>query len=387
MSNILQLGPRELYEFITGALGCRQVPYIAGPPGIGKSQIVQQVANDAEAKVIDLRLSQMLSEDLTGIPERDAEKGKAYYLPFDRFPLEGDEVPDGYNGWMLFLDELSSATEEVLAAIYSVILDRVVGGHKLHPKCLVIAAGNRASDSAIARELPDTLITRMLPCEMKVKVNDWSFWAKHQAKNKNDAVISFIEKHPNMLYTPLAKDAREELETYATPRGWEKVFAHVNAHEKLAASKPREDDAGIPIKDDEPQGTPLTDLTYHLIIAAVGPMAAKAFKEDYDENISLPFPWEVAASPSSTRIPSAHIAKAKLIKNLADHYVTQSTQTQDALLVYVNRVGGEYGELMYNEISGRLGDTTSDHRMRTLIRDRLHLDNGGSSSSSNNSFR
>src|SRR6056297_1565877 len=126
-SSIMQLSPSETYEFVTAALACRQVPYVAGPPAIGKSQVIHQVAEAADALMIDLRLSQMLSEDMTGLPERDEKSGKAIYLPFDTFPLEGDPIPDGYSGWFLFLDELSSATEEVLAAAYSIILDHSVG--------------------------------------------------------------------------------------------------------------------------------------------------------------------------------------------------------------------------------------------------------------------
>ncbi len=41
-----------------------------GPPGVGKSQIVQQIASSHGAKVIDVRLPQMEPSDLRGIPMR-----------------------------------------------------------------------------------------------------------------------------------------------------------------------------------------------------------------------------------------------------------------------------------------------------------------------------
>lgn len=391
MSRLVVLTPRETYEFTVGALACRQVPYIAGPPAIGKSQLVAQIAEDSNALMIDMRLSQMLSEDMTGIPERNPETGKAYYLPFDRFPLEGDKVPDGYDGWILFLDELSSTSEEVLAAAYSLILDRIVGGHKLHPKCLVVAAGNRASDSAIARELPDTLITRMLPIEMQVSTNDWLFWAKKKKGYENHAVVDFIDKNPTQLYVPLNKKDRQELESYPTPRGWEKVFAHIDAHERRSMTKnqqlPKTDQAGIPIDDDNPGLDPMDDLTFNLVASAVGPMAAKAFREHYDDNISLPFPWDVAQSPSSTRIPSSQIAKAKMINSLANYYVTTGTQAQDHLVTYVNRIGGEYAELFYTTVSEKMGTTPSDERHKERLQDRLGIGLlGGGKSKTSSSF-
>ncbi|UAT28862.1 ATPase [Dinoroseobacter phage vB_DshP-R7L] len=389
-NDILKLAPSEVYEFVTAALGMKQVPYIAGPPAIGKSQVIHQVAEDANALMIDLRLSQMLSEDMTGLPERDEKRGKAIYLPFETFPLEGDPIPDGYSGWLLFLDELSSATEEVLAAAYSIILDRMVGGKKLHPKCLVVAAGNRASDSAIARELPDTLITRMLPCEMKVSSKDWLYWAGNHTK-KNEAVVDFIRKDPKMLYAPTKSKERQELETYATPRGWEKVMAHVNFHEaKTKKEEKAVDSAGIPTDKVVASGEPIPPMIFNLMAAAVGPMAARSFKEEYDENIQLPFPWEIAQSPASSRIPSAGVAKARLMDDLSKYFMESDSQTRDNVLIYVNRIGGEYSELFVSQIKGNLKDTSSDKRLLTEISERLNIDPllgtapiGGGSSGSN----
>lgn len=370
----VRLTPSEVYEFVTIALQAGQVPYVAGPPAVGKSQIVHQVAEDANAKMIDLRLSQMLSEDLTGLPERDEKRGKAIYLPFDTFPLEGDKVPDGYSGWLLFLDELPSASEEVLAAVYSLLLDRTVGGKKLHPKCLVVAAGNRASDSAIARELPDTLITRMVPCEMKVSPKDWLRWAKGFA-GSNQAVMDFIKKDSKMLYAPIKATEREELEVFPTPRGWEKAMAFVNLHEKHNCKEEEGvDAAGVPTGEMVMSGAPIKDQYFNLIAGSVGLMTAKTFVDEYNENIQLPYPWEIAQAAASARIPSAGVAKAKLMTDMAEFFVNSDNQTRENCLIYINRVGGEYSELFLNEVKGQLGDTASDKRLLEDIGDRLNID-------------
>lgn len=370
-----ELSPREIYEFIVGALHAQQVPYIAGPPGIGKSQILAQVAEGANAKLIDVRLSQMLSEDITGIPERDKERNKAIYLPFETFPLEGDPIPDGYDGWIVLLDELSSASEEILAATYSIILDRTAGGRKLHPKCLIVAAGNRSTDSAIARRLPDTLITRMLPATMKTNIEDWKIWAK-QAKHRNDTVIDFLTHHSTLLHSDVNQENREELESYPTPRGWEKVMQQVNLFEATAKTEPITDSAGIPIASNPDTASAKLDyMTQHLIYAAVGPIAGKAFVTEYNDNAALPFPWEIAASPSSTRIPVENAKQIKLTKQLAEFMLKNAgNQTQDALLIYVNRMGPEMGEIFYNKVDQTLGQTPSDNRLRETIRSRLNID-------------
>lgn len=372
--SVVKLSPSKAYEFIVRALKEHQVPYISGPSAIGKSQVVHKIAKDANAKIIDLRLSQMLSEDLTGLPERDSDRGKAVYLPFDTIPLENDSIPNGYSGWLLFTDELSSAQEEVLAAAYSIYLDRMVGGKKIHPKCLIVAAGNRSFDSAIARELPDTLLTRMLPFEMIVNHRDWINWANEN--NINEAIINFIEKEPSQLYAFVDAASRSELEIFATPRGWEKASAHLTAHENSVKQVAKVDKAGVPIplKEGEKIMEPVDDITFSLMAASVGRIAAQAFRDDYDEAIQLPYPWEVAQSPNSTRIPNTGVGKIQLSKDLAKFFLESDTQSRDAVLCYMNRMGGEHGAYFYKVIKDNIGTTNSDLNLLQNLEKRLKIE-------------
>lgn len=368
------LTPKHTKEFIINALMMREIPYISGPPGIGKSDIVAQVADEFNLLLIDERLSQKLPEDLSGLPSLDAETNKATYNPFDTFPMKGDPIPDGYSGWLIFLDELSSATEEVMAAIYSLLLGHRVGGKEVHPKALIVAAGNRSTDSAIARPLPDTLITRMLPCEMKVSSKDWLSWATEPTTDSNETVIDFIKKYPDMLLGTVDPSKRAELETYPTPRGWNRMFKIVKLHEKQTAKskKPAKDAAGIPMAH-QSTGAVITPGIMALMTASVGVMAAKAFQEHYDETMQLPYPWEVAQSPASTRIPSTTMGRAKLTADLAEHFVDSQEQSRDSILQFINRMDKECAALFTQILSESLGQTQSDLKMISDIKKRLSV--------------
>jgi hypothetical protein len=371
-----EMTPSEVMLFIGQCLLMKEIPYVAGEPAIGKSDVFEQVADSMGLKLIDIRLSMRLPEDLTGIPSLDPATGKARYNPFDTFPMEGDEIPKGYHGWMILFDELPSASEEVLAASYSVFLGHKLGDNKIHPRALICAAGNRASDSAIARVLPDTLLTRMLPVEMRATAKDWLKWANAlPANKKHDAVIDFIKKYPSQLLSTVPADKRAELETYQSPRGWARVFKIVHLHEKLsqAKMKPAVDNAGVPVPGSSQGGVVLTEDITRLIGAAVGKMGAKAFQEHYDETMQLPYPWEVAQSPSSTRIPSTTIGKAKVSADLAEHFIGTQEQSREALIVYMNRMGGEERALFVQTIVEKLGDTQSDQRLISDIKKRLNV--------------
>lgn len=363
------LSATQVKTFIENALEIREIPYISGPPGIGKSDIVTQTAENWGLKLVDVRLSQMLPEDLTGLPSLNEVKGKAEYNPFETFPMEGDTIPDGFHGWLIFLDELSSASEEVMSAIYSLLLGHSVGGKKVHPKALLIAAGNRASDSAIARELPDTLITRMLPVEMLVKSKDWLKWAKN-FPGKNDSIIGFIEKYPAMLISTTDASKREELETYNNPRGWGKMFKVMNLHEKrVAAARAKAGpSSGV-------SGVITPDIAA-LLFSGVGTMPGKSFVDDYNEEMKLPECYEIAQSPSSTKIPTTQVARTKTCENLSTYFLSAGEQSREAILQYVNRMSGvnaEDGELFMSLIESQLGATASDKALVKDVGQRLQV--------------
>ena len=123
-----------------------------GPPGVGKSQAVRQIAKEIEAStgkevaVTDVRLLLFNPIDLRGIPTANADKTLAVWLKPQIFQMSDRE--DLIN--ILFLDEISAAPQSVQAAAYQITLDRVVGEHKLPDNCIVIAAGNRVTDKSVS---------------------------------------------------------------------------------------------------------------------------------------------------------------------------------------------------------------------------------------------
>lgn len=112
----MQVKTNQATSMITKFIRARLVPMLWGSPGIGKSSIVHKIAEEHGLKVIDLRLSQCDPTDLMGFPSIDQARKRAGYMPMDTFPIEGEQVSEGYNGWLLFLDEANSASLAVQAA-------------------------------------------------------------------------------------------------------------------------------------------------------------------------------------------------------------------------------------------------------------------------------
>jgi len=195
------------------------VPFIQSSPGMGKSSIVKAIANDYKLQLIDHRLSTSAPEDFTGIPQ--FKEGKATFTPFDLFPLEGDNPPKGFKGWLLFLDEFNSAPRHIQAAAYKLILDRQVGQHQLHEDVFIVCAGNKQTDKAITTELSTAMASRLVHLTLEVSSQDWVNKVAIPLGFSNE-VIAYISAYPDRLidFDP-NKNTQEK--TFCCPRTWEFV--------------------------------------------------------------------------------------------------------------------------------------------------------------------
>ena len=95
---------QQIAQHLPILLKSKLVPYLKGSPAIGKSSVAHQVAKQLGLKVIDIRLAECDPTDLQGFPYFDQETKKASYYPLNTFPTENDTVPEGYNGWLVFLN-------------------------------------------------------------------------------------------------------------------------------------------------------------------------------------------------------------------------------------------------------------------------------------------
>ena len=93
--------------------------FLWGPPGIGKSELVADLAQELGGYMIDLRLGQMEPTDIRGIPFYNKDSGKMDWAePVD---LPTEEFAKDYPVVVLFLDEMNSAAPSVQAAAYQLI--------------------------------------------------------------------------------------------------------------------------------------------------------------------------------------------------------------------------------------------------------------------------
>jgi len=194
---------------IRKAIQTRRPTFLWGPPGIGKSDVVKQIGEQAGREVIDVRLALWEPTDIKGIPYYNADQGKMVWAPPSELPTDPESTA------IIFLDELNSAPPAVQAAAYQLILNRAVGTYKLPKGVDLVAAGNREGDRGVTYRMPAPLANRFVHLEMKVDFDDFQDWA---TLNKvHPEVVGYVGFAKQDLYD---FDPKSPSKSFATPRSW-----------------------------------------------------------------------------------------------------------------------------------------------------------------------
>ncbi len=203
MESAITVTPAALPEVLLHLAVVRPV-FVWGQPGIGKSSLVRAFADSLGLECVTLLGTQLAPEDLIGVPElRD---GRSRFAPPETIARD--------RPYCLFLDELNSATPEVQKAFYSLILDRRIGGYELVAGSIVIGAGNRASDNALARPMASALVNRLVHIHLRASAADWLGWA--MANAIHPWIVDYITQRPDHLWSRPPKTE----EPFSTPRSW-----------------------------------------------------------------------------------------------------------------------------------------------------------------------
>lgn len=226
-------------------------PFIWGHRGLGKSALVQQVAAENNWGFIDLRCSQLEASDIRGLPDRI--DGRTHYLPPADMPIgdmtneeimnklgdvpeEGDieaeriyannllKLQSRFQNGILFIDEVNRAQDDVLQAIFQLVLDRRVGMYALPPGWCVVAAGNFMEGYMVTGFNDPAFLNRFSHLTLsggETTLEEWVYYMSAAHGEHATNVVEFASQ--NMKY--LDGDVNGELGFSIQPsrRSWDMV--------------------------------------------------------------------------------------------------------------------------------------------------------------------
>ncbi len=313
-------------EFLATRSGHHNPVMLWGPPGVGKSQIIAQVAARHDVPVIDIRLSQMEPSDLRGIPFRIQDRVE-WAVP----AMLPDAERHGAEG-VLFLDEITSAPPSVSAAAYQLILDRRLGAYEVPPGWAIFAAGNRQGDRGVTYTMPAPLANRFTHLDVDVNLDDWVIWA--YANGIDERIIGFLRFRPELLFD---FDPAHNPTAFPSPRSWE--FAH-NALQKFG---------------DQP------DLLLGVLQGCVGPAAGvelHAFITNLDRMPDLDAIMRGEEVPTPEAIDLQYAVASALVGRAIRHKDTpRATEVHGYILDYAGRFPQrEMGVMLVSDMQRAVGE-------------------------------
>jgi len=194
------------------------VPVILwGPPGIGKTDRITQLANELGWPLITVLASIRQPDDFAGLPW--IHNGGVTMVPPDwgrtLSKIEGPAI--------LFFDEISSTSNATQAALLRVVLERVVGDLKLPKGVRVVAAANPPEQAAGGWDLARPLANRFTHIEWPApNAQEWVVWLSHQRDIHPAArglIAAFITRRPELLLQ-LPDSEVKGGRAWASPRSW-----------------------------------------------------------------------------------------------------------------------------------------------------------------------
>lgn len=206
------VSPNTAVKLIERCMAADRPVMLWGGPGIGKSDIIAQIARMQNRPVIDMRLLIMEPTDIKGIPFYCPETNTMRWARPGELP--GENEIELHNA-ILFLDEITAAPQSVQAAAYQLVLNRRVGTYELPAGIKIAAAGNRVTDRAVSNHMPSALKNRFVHFTLKATFEDWEGWA---VKNRLHAdIVGYLKANPGNLcnFDPKSQDY-----AFATPRTW-----------------------------------------------------------------------------------------------------------------------------------------------------------------------
>jgi MoxR-like ATPase len=185
---------------------------VVGPTGIGKSEVIHQIAKSFKLNIIDIRLLLWSLTDLKGVPYPDETHTYTKWLVNDVLPRNNRDGEEG----ILLLEELDDAPKTVRAAAYQLTLDRKLGSYALGDGWHIIATSNREQDGGAYTAALAPLNDRFEVHEVEP---DFCTWRDYAIKvGINPLVIAYLSANQKALYTYNSEETADIV--FATPRSW-----------------------------------------------------------------------------------------------------------------------------------------------------------------------
>ncbi len=214
----------------------RQRPVLLmGPPGIGKTQIMEQVARECQIGLVSYTITHHTRQSAIGLPfisEKNyggENKHVTEYTMSEIVAAIYDKMEaTGLKEGILFIDEINCVSETLAPAMLQFLQYKTFGNHKIPDGWIIAAAGNPPEYNKSVRDFDIATLDRVKKIDVEADFGVWKEYAK-QAEI-HPAIISYLTAKPHYFYQV---ETTVDGKIFATPRGWEDLSRFLEVYEKI----------------------------------------------------------------------------------------------------------------------------------------------------------
>lgn len=214
----------------------RQRPILLmGPPGIGKTQIMQQIASECEIGLVSYTITHHTRQSAVGLPFIKEESFGDRTFSVTEYTMS--EIissiyryirETGRQEGILFIDEINCVSETLAPTMLQFLQCKTFGNQAVPKGWIIAAAGNPPEYNKSVRDFDFVTLDRVRKMEVEADLAVFKEYARdHQM---HPFITSYLELRPQNFYrTENDVDGMQ----FVTARGWEDLSYLIKSYESL----------------------------------------------------------------------------------------------------------------------------------------------------------